>query len=296
MTLESLRCLCAIIETRSFRAAAERLHRSQPAISQALKVLEREAGHPLIDRKSGGPTPMGTLLYARARDILQAVESLSHEVADFDSAASRELRVGTSDTTALYVLPPLVREFSAIMPETHLVLVNRSSAAIAEQVLAGALDLGIVTLPTGHPELEEVQLFRQRFVLVAPRGHALASQNKVTLKALAKEPLILLEEQTRTGAMLRAYFQRHDFTPQVVMDSGSFEVIKRYVAEGVGLSFLPEMVIRPGDTELRAIPMAGLPAVNLGAVWRRGAYCSRAQRAFLEMLKGRAADGTVQKG
>ena len=191
MTLESLRCLCAIVETRSFRAAAERLHRSQPAVSQALKVLEREAGHALIDRKSGGPTAMGALMYERGRRILEAVDSLAHEVADFDTAASRELRVGTSDTIALYVLPPLVREFSALMPQTRLSLVNRSSAAIAAQVLEGTLDLGIVTLPAGEADLEETPLFRQRIVLVAPRGHALASRRRVTLKSVAGEAFLL---------------------------------------------------------------------------------------------------------
>jgi DNA-binding transcriptional LysR family regulator len=282
MTLESLRCLCAIIETRSFRAAAERLHRSQPAVSQALKVLEREAGHPLVDRKTGGPTAMGALVYERGRRILEAVDSLAHEVADFESAASRELRVGTSDTIA------------ALMPETRLSLVNRSSAQIARQVLEGALDLGIVTLPAGEPDLEETPLFRQRIVLVAPRGHALAGRKRVTLKALAGEPLLLLESGTRTGALLERFFAEQDFTPPAVMDSGSFEVIKRYVAEGVGLSFLPEMVVRPGDAELRAIPVAGLPEVTLGAVWRRGAYRSKAQRAFVEMLRGaETAKGTA---
>lgn len=287
MTLESLRCLCAIIETGSFRAAAERLHRSQPAISQQLKSLEREAGQSLIDRKTSQPTPMGALIYEQGKQILESVESLAHEVADFESVASRELRVGTSDTTALYVLPPLVREFSVRMPETRLVLVNRSSAAIAAQVAEGALDLGVVTLPAGVAALEEAPLFRQRFVLVLPRDHALAKRPKLSLKALAAESFILLEEQTRTGALLRRFFAEHDFVPQVVMDSGSFEVIKRFVAEGVGLSFLPEMVIRPDDTALRAVPLAGLPAVSLGAIWRRGTYRSKAQRAFLEMLRAR---------
>lgn len=288
MTLESLRCLCAIIETRSFRAAAERLHRSQPAISQQLKSLEREVGHSLIERKTCRPTPMGELIYTQGSAILQSVESLTHEVADFESVASRELRVGTSDTMALYVLPPLVREFAARMPETRVVLVNRSSDAIAAQLREGTLDLGIVTLPADVPELAEAPLFRQRFVLVVPKAHALARKRKVSLDALAGEHFVLLEEGTRTGALLRRYFAEHQFTPQVVVDSGSFEVIKRFVAEGVGISLLPEMVIQENDVELNAIPMAGLPEVRLGAIWRAGAYQSKAQRAFVAMLRERA--------
>ncbi|MCF6285492.1 MAG: LysR family transcriptional regulator [Candidatus Hydrogenedentes bacterium] len=288
MTCDALRCLCAIVELRSFRAAAERLHRSQPAISQQLKSLEREVGHSLIERKTCRPTPMGALIYAQGTEILQAVENLSHEVADFESVASRELRVGTSDTTALYVLPPLAREFSERMPETRLVLVNRSSGAIVEQVLDGTLDLGIVTLPTEHPELEETSLFRQRFVVVVPERHALAGRSRVSLETLAAESFVLLEEATRTGVLLRRYFAEYNFTPQVVVDSGSFEVIKRFVAEGVGISLLPEMVVRPDDHALRSIPMTGLPEVTLGAIWRRGAYQSKAQRAFVAMLQERA--------
>ena len=288
MTLEALRCLCAIIETHSFRAAAERLHRSQPAVSQQLKSLEREVGHSLIERKTCRPTPMGELIYAQGTIILQQVESLSHEVADFDSVASRELRVGTSDTTALYVLPPLVREYAERMPETRVVLVNRNSGAIVEQVLDGTLDLGIVTLPTHHDELVEAPLFRQRFVLVVPRSHPLASKRTVSLESLGHEPFVLLEEATRTGTMLRRYFAEYDFTPQIVVDSGSFEVIKRFVAEGVGISLLPEMVVRPDDA-LQSIPMTGLPEVTLGAISRRGVYQSKAQQAFVAMLQDRAA-------
>tara|TARA_R110001592_G_scaffold44843_2_gene143862 strand:- start:423 stop:1295 length:873 start_codon:yes stop_codon:yes gene_type:complete len=288
MTLEALRCLCAIIETRSFRAAAERLHRSQPAISQQLKSLEREVGHSLVERKTGRPTPVGELIYAQGTEILQSVESLSHEVADFASVANRELRVGTSDTTALYVLPPLVHEFSSRMPETRVVLVNRNSGAIVEQVLDGTLDLGIVTLPTEMADLEEVALFRQRFVVVVPRSHPLATKRRLSLEALAGEHFVLLEEATRTGAMLRRFFAEYHFTPQVVVDSGSFEVIKRFVSEGVGISLLPEMVVRPDDP-VQSIPMTGLPEVTLGAIWRRGAYQSKAQRAFVTMLQERAA-------
>jgi DNA-binding transcriptional LysR family regulator len=284
MTLESLRCLCAIVETHSFRAAADRLHRSQPAISQQLKSLEQEVGKTLIERKSGRPTPMGELVYGQGKDILRSVENLSHEVADFERVASRELRVGTSDTTALYILPPLIRDFSTRMPETRLVLVNRNSSAIATQVLDGTLDLGIVTLPSEVPELEEAPLFHQRFVLVLPRSHPLANRKRLSLTALASEPFVLLEEATRTGVMLRRYFAEYDFTPQVAVDSGSFEVIKRFVAEGVGISLLPGAVVRPEDRNLVTVPMPGLPEVVLGAVWRKGAYRSKAQRSFVEML------------
>ena len=96
---------------------------------------------------------MGSLLYDRARHILNETEGLARELEDFDEAQAGELRVGTSDTTALYVLPEVVRQFAQAMPQTHLAMVNRPSRAIAEQVARGELDLGIVTLPVDNDEL-----------------------------------------------------------------------------------------------------------------------------------------------
>ncbi len=285
MTLESLRCFCAVVEHGSFRAAAQYLHRSQPAVSQQLKALENEQGHTLIDRKQGAATPLGQLLYERARRILLSVESLSCEVADFEEGVGRELRVGTSDTTALYVLPERVRQFAELHPETRLVLVHRGSDAIAEQVLSGSLDLGIVTLPQRQAELEAEQLFEEQLVLVMPEGHALAGGAEVQLAQLRYEPLLLIHPKTRTGAHLQAWFERENFTPQVVLDSGSFAVIKRYIREGVGLSFLPDAALQDNAEGLATAVMPGLPRVSVGAIWRRDTYQSKAARAFLSLLR-----------
>jgi DNA-binding transcriptional LysR family regulator len=254
-------------------------------VSQQLKSLETEFGHPLIERRTGRPTPLGSLVYERAREVLISVEALSREVADYDESAARPLRVGTSDTTALYMLPARVRRFAESMPQTRLVIVNRGSDAIADQVLLGELDLGIVTLPLRQAALEEEALFTQQLVLVLPREHRLARKRSLELADLEGAPMLLLEANTRTGGLLRAHFREAGFEPQVVLDSGSFEVIKRYIVEGVGLSFLPEMVLTEHDRDLAAVPVPGLPTVTIGAIWRAGAYQSKAERAFLDLLK-----------
>lgn len=285
MTIESLRCFCALVETRSFRAAAHRVHRTQPAVSQQLRALEGETGHRLFDRKQARTTPLGELLYARARQILHSVDALSHEVAEFDAEIGRELRVGASDITALYLLPDAVRRFSGLAPQTRLVLASRNSDAIAQQVLGGSLDLGIVTLPQGHPELAEEVLLRQRLVLAVPAAHPFARKRKLALEQLAGEPMLLIDSATRTGALLRNFFHSQHFEPQVMLDSGSFEVIKRYIAEGLGVSFLPEPVIDRHDHRIATARVAGLPEVTIGAIWRKEAYRSKAAKAFLDVLR-----------
>ncbi len=285
MTLDAMKCFCALVETGSFRAAAERVFRSQPAVSQQMRSLEREVGHTLVDRRTGRPTAQGQVLYARARDILRAMEALQRELADRDTGPAGELRLGTSDTTALYLLPPYVRRFAERLPQARLVVTNRSSDAIAAQVVRGELDLGIVTLPQNHADLAEEALFRQRLLLVVPRGHRLARQKSATLEDLRDTPVLMLDSRTRTGALLAEFFRTTGFRPSVFLDSGSFEVIKRYIAEDTGVSFLPESVLGAGDRNLAAVAVEGLPEIMIGVIWRRDAYLNRAAQAFLELLR-----------
>ncbi len=284
MTLDALRCFCAIVETGGFRTAAQRVHRSQPAVSQQLKSLEQELGHLLVERKTGRITPIGQRLYAQATHILQDMETLKQEMADFDEEAGQELRIGTSDTTALYVLPNRVRHFAESMPKTRLVLTNRSSDAIASQVLQGDLELGIVTLPQQHPQLEVHPWFKQALALVLPARHPLARKRNLSLSMLREEPFLLMDTHTRTGLLLQEFFESHHFTPPIVLDSGSFEVIKRYISEGVGISFLPALAVSNTDTQLRTRPLAGLPRIPIGVIRRKDAYRSKAANAFLQFL------------
>lgn len=284
MTLEALRCFKAVIDEGTFRGAAARLHRTQSAVSQQVKGLETECGQTLIDRHDGRPTPAGRLVYERACRILAETEDLGRELHHFDEGAASELRLGTSDTTALYVLPTMIRDFKRDFPDTRLVIVNRPSDAIAEMVARGDLDLGIVTLPLNHANLAEQALFTEELVLVTPKRHPLAGRRKVCLADLRETPLLQLEPETRTGRVLRDHFMKKGFEPRIALRSGSFEVIKRYVQEGIGVAILPELTITASDGNLAVVQVAELPQVHIGAVWRASAYRSKAQQAFLEIL------------
>ena len=284
MTLDQLQSFRAIIETGSFRGAAARVHRTQPAVTHQIKALEREMGHALIDRNTASPTPAGSLFYAHACKLLTDADAMQAAMRDFDETAASELRLGTSDTTALYVLPMIVQRFRRKQPRARLHIVNRPTETIATLVERGDLDLGIVTLPTGLAALEERVLFKQELVLVVPKAHALTKRSAIRLRDLMGEPLLLLEDVTRTGRLLRDYFAERDFAPNVVLDTSSFEVIKRYVAEGIGISFLPKETITPRDIGLAVLPFSGLPRVTIGAVWRKGAYRTRAAQAFMKLF------------
>ncbi|MCL4218636.1 MAG: LysR family transcriptional regulator substrate-binding protein, partial [Candidatus Hydrogenedentes bacterium] len=96
--------------------------------------------------------------------------------------------------------------------------------------------------------------------------------------------MLLLDENTRTGKILRACLREAGFEPQVGLDSGSFEVIKRHVAAGVGVALLPDAVISEHDTGLATVNVPGLPEIVIGAIWRKRAGQTKAAQEFLDLL------------
>lgn len=285
LNLDAIRCFCLVVDTGGFGAAAERLHRTQPAVSQRVRALEQDLGETLLDRRTCRPTPAGRIVYDRGVLLLRAADDLEREVRETISGGVTDLRIGTSDTNALYFLPPKVRSFRAAMRRAHVFIHCRSSDQVADEVQRGDLDLGIVTLPLTRSDLETRPLFEQQLVLVTPNDHSLASQKQTRLSRLGGEPMILIQESTRTGGQLRAYFREQGFDPAVVMDSGSFEVIKQYVAEGIGVSILPEAALRPDDLKRMArVRIPGLPKVAIGAIWRKGVHHTKAAEAFRDLL------------
>lgn len=288
MNLDSLRTFCALVETGSFSVAAGRVHLTQPAVSQQIKALEKEVGGPLFDRHTATPTIAGKLVYERARRMLLDADGLIHALRDIEGLADQELCIGSSDTMAMYFLPSIIRQFSKKMPNTHLKVVCRSTSEIVERVHRGECQLGLVTLPTAHPELDETVLFEESLYLVVPLAHRLAKKRSASLTDLVDEDLLMLDENTRTGALLRQFFRRESFEPRSVLDSGSFEVIKRYVAEGVGISFLPASALAAGDARIKTVRVSGTPKTTMGAIRLHQAYLTPGQRLLLQLMRERS--------
>ena len=286
INLEAINCFCTIVELGNFRQAAQKLHRTQPAITQQLKRLEETVGHTLMDRKRRVPTPEGEILYRKGKELLRQAENILQEINDLEESPARELRVGTSDTNALYFLPPYVSTFTQQWPEIKLEIYSQSTDKIASSIIEGELDLGIITLPISHPELETLTLYEQGLVLVVPIEHPLAQKKQVNVNQLKNESFVLLNESTRTGTLIRNFFTEHQFVPKVTMYSGSFEVIKRYITQGVGISFLPEMgVVEENNKTLATLRVRNIPKVAIGAIWQAGRYRNKAARAFIELLQ-----------
>jgi DNA-binding transcriptional LysR family regulator len=300
--LHRLRAFAAVAREGGFSRAARRLGQTQSSISQAVAALERDVGEPLLVRAGRRVelTEAGRVLLAHAERAFAELEAAAGELAALRDLQTGRLAVGTSDTLATWLLPAVLGGFRARHPGVELRLDNRTSPAIAAEVAARRLDLGVVSLPLpadlrldGQPAeaaLRIEPLIDQPDVLICPPAHRLARRRRVGLADLAGEPLLLLDRTTGSRAWLERRFAAARVRPHVIMEMSSVEVLKRLVELGFGLSIIPACAAI-GAVAVVELSGLGKPR-RVGIVTPTTGPLSRAARAFIEV----ARDLLEQKG
>jgi DNA-binding transcriptional LysR family regulator len=263
---ERLRTFLAVARARNFSRAAEQLGKTQPSVSQAVAALERELRQALFvrDGRTTHLTAAGKLLLRHVEAIFAEMERAQAALAGLHELRRGELVVGTSDTLAYYLLPPVFAAFRARYPGVELRLDNRPSPATAAQVAARVVDVGIVTSPLA-PDARlrlEPLLPHEDLAICAPR-HPLARKRQVPLDELLGEPLLLLDRTTGARAALDAVFARARVQPRVSMEMSSVEVLKRLVELGFGLSIVPAISVAR-ELRARTLAVVRVPGLSTG--------------------------------
>ncbi len=295
MTMElrsdRLKVFDAVVRHGGFSSAARALGLTQSTVSQAIAALEADTGDALFDRgaRQVTLTEAGRALRGHAAAVLQALDEARAALERQRDVIGGPLVVGTSDTLATWVLPPVLAELRRLHPAIELRLDNRPSPAIAEAVAAHQLDLGVVSLPlppgvsAGVRALKQLPLQPQRDVVAVPKGHPLARRAKVRAADLAEHALVLLDRTTASRAWLDAQFAAAGVQPRVVMEMSSVEVLKRLAALGFGATVIPEVALG-GVRELVGVPLAGAQQRRLVGIVV-GSSPTRAAAAFVEVAR-----------
>jgi LysR family hydrogen peroxide-inducible transcriptional activator len=274
-TLRQLRYFVALAETRHFGQAALRCHVTQPALSMQIKELEEGLGAPLIERARRGAllTPAGTEVAQRARRILQSVRDLADVARQHAELLSGPLHVGVIPTIGPYLLPSVLPRLHAAFPKLQLSVRETQTMVLVQELLAGALDLLILALPLNDPEIEELPLFDDVFVLALPAHHPLGARQSVAQAGLGGEHLLLLEEghclrdQTLAVGQAAGASELGDFR------ASSLATVVQMVINGYGCTILPELAVsvEVGDRQgIHVVPFDRPPPVRtVGLAWRR---------------------------
>ena len=233
-----LRTLQAIARHGSFSRAAQALNLTQPAVSMQVRHLERALGQPLLERvgKRAFPTRAGELLLAHADRALRELEAGVERVQQLRGVVAGRVRLGTSASISIYLLPPGLRRFRARYPETEVVIVTGNAAEITRAVVANELDVGIVSLPVRDRELSVTPFFRDELVAIAPPEAKWRRTRAVDAPTLAGHSLILFEAGATLRRIIDGWFHRAGVAPRAPMEMGNTEAIKKLVEAGLGLS------------------------------------------------------------
>ncbi|MBN1441603.1 MAG: LysR family transcriptional regulator [Planctomycetes bacterium] len=299
MDFDQLKGFYYTAKLRSFTAAAKKLFLTQPAISLKIKALETAVGEKLLERvrRTIRLTPAGEILFRHAEEIVGKLDEIDRVVLDIKGLGKGRLAIGASDTTSIYFLPDLLKAFRTTHPNIELEIRSLFSAGVVEKVLDREVDLGVVTLPQAVKSLLVEPLFSQRLVCIASREHRFAEFSAVRLSELMQEPLVLLARESQTRQMLDASFARFSRKPRVALELSSFEIIKHYVAAGLGVSIIPEKAADPLIPGLCCIPLRRRMTVDVGVVYRRDRLLSHPATVFLNMARehfqgGERGDGS----
>jgi DNA-binding transcriptional LysR family regulator len=273
--LRQLRYFVAVAEELHFRRAAERLHMSQPPLSQAIRQLEGEVGAELLlrNRRRVELTPAGAAFLDEARAILAAADGAAETARRTARGELGRLAIGFVGSAMYGRLPEVLREFRAAHPGVDLRLSQLTTPAQVEALHHRRIELGVLRLSRPEEDLELTTLARERVVVALPAGHALARKRSLPLEALSDEPLVLLSRREAPGlrdAIARAVAVAGG-SGHVVQEVGEMQTVIGLVAAGLGISFVPESVAAAGrhDVTFRAL-QGEAPTVELSLAWRRG--------------------------
>jgi len=291
MHLGNLRLFCALAETGSFTRAADRNYVTQSAITQMLHALERDAGQPLATRRPFKLTLAGHYYHQYSREILRLFARLEQALQTAGDAATGTIELAACHSIGLHQLPPVLARFHRAHPRVEIHVRYGFIDRVHEQVLANAVDLGLVCYPRRQRGLAVDPFRHERLVLVCHPRQPLAARPAVAIADLKGQRLVAWNE-IRWSPFLKnvSGWQRHLFEPRHEFDQ--VEMVKCAVEQGEGMAILPEALVRAevAAQRLVAVPFAdGGHTEPLAVIYRLKKKLTPAMSNFIQALKQPAA-------
>lgn len=274
-----------IVSLNSFTKAAERLHIAQPAVSMAIRKLEDELELVLFNRQDRkvSLTAEGEIFLEHARRILEGVKSAELEMADLRGLVKGEVRIGIPPMLSSYFFPGIILDFKKRFPRLNLSVLGEGAWRIQKMISQGELDMGVIAGRNIPDDLDVRHFLREEVVVCVPAGHPFSARPSVPFAEFVREPLVFYKEGYYLRELVFEVLKGGRAESNIVFETNLFSLVKTLVCGGLGISTFLRMVVT-GDKDLVAVPFDPPLHLDLVIAWKRGAYLSRANRAFVEFL------------
>lgn len=291
--LKQLRAFYQVVRCGSISKAADKLFLSQPSVSLQIQALERELAVTLFERR--GPhlklTPEGEVLFQLSEPLVDGIDKLQESfAAHFGKLESGELKIGAGESTILYILPEPVRQFVAAYPKVQLKMHNVTGRDGLKMLRSDEIDFAVGSMLEVPEDIEYKPVVNYDPMLITPLGHPLAEKaaagQEITLEDVSQFGLILPPSHLSTWRIVKYVFQQNNLTFTVTLEAGGWEVIKKYVSLGMGISIVTDICLE-GTEPLVRIPLTKyFPQRSYGLVLRKGRFLSPQARRFMEIMEG----------
>jgi len=285
--LKQLRAFCRTAQIGSISTAAETLFLSQPTVSLQIQALERELDIVLFERK--GPnirlTPEGEVLYQLAQPLVEGMDKLQETFhAHFGKLESGELNIAAGESTILYVLPEAIKRFATDYPGIRLKLHNVTGRDGLAMLRADEADFAVGSMLEVPNDIDYHPFVTYAPTLITPRDHPLTRLERITLADISPYGLILPPHHLSTWRMVDLVFGQNEVSYQVALEAGGWEVIKKYVELGLGISIVTDVCLNGSERLARRSLREYFPDRSYGTVVRRGKFLSPQAKRFIDMM------------
>jgi DNA-binding transcriptional LysR family regulator len=290
MDLLQLEHFLAVAEERTFTRAAERVCRTQPAVSQSIKKLEEEVGTALFARDvhDVSLTEAGKMLADYARRMVHLRDEALRHVGHIKTLQAGTLGVAAHESAAVYLLPAPLRSYLNRYPDIKVGIYRSRLNEIPRQVMDREVDVGFVKDEPAFHELQWTDVHADQMVVIASPRHPLASRPRVTVEDLGQERFVLHHLCNSTADMINRVFERHRTRLRVAAELWSFENIKSFVREDVGLTIVPGVTVREelrdGQLARLRIPELEIPRRTL-MIYREQGYLSEPANELIKLMR-----------
>lgn len=298
MDLRHLLTLRTVVDKGSFSHAAEELGVSQPAVSFQIRSLEERLGQRLLDRSGRRVTltDAGRVVDGYARRMLALEEDLVREVGDLSDHLSGPLVLGSSTGPGELLLPRLLGGFKRETPDVQVSLVVQDTQTVCDRVLDDELELGVVGAARPHRGLVFEPFVRDELVVICPPGHPLAGKGRITLDALASQPLIVQQRGSGVRAVLESAFRAAGIRMRdldITLELGLQQSVRVAVLDGLGITVISRFAVERDLAEGRLVAVEVEGAVlarDFSLVRHAGRTPSRVSEGFVEYAREHLGD------
>lgn len=286
MKIIQLEYFCAVSRYHSITQAAQRLYVTQPAISSAIRELEKEFSISLFTRSKNHMTltKEGEVFYQKADELLNAINQTSAELYDLGRQIT-PIRIGIPPLLSTIFFPDMLIAFQKKHPDIPVELLEYGSIRAARLVQEDLLDLALVNMNFYEiDKLNSFQILSDRIVFCISPEHRLAKEKTVSIDMLKGEPLIMYNTDSVQNTTLNALFESTGIKPNVIMRASQLYTIQNFLKNNMGGAFLYSSLLK-NTPDLVSIPV--IPAIRqeIGLVWQKGKYINSSVEKYIAFTK-----------